>query len=145
MIWRLTVECLWGWYLEDECIRTIEIHSTATLYDLHEAIQAAVDFDHDHPFEFYAGRNYKNRKLRLDDVAPRRGSMSAYSGTTLDEVYPLPKGLRLFYHFDFGDNWCFGISKSRKKATEAEAGVVYPRVVESIGPNPFQYGPPRDE
>ena len=145
MIWTLRIVCLWGWYLEDECIRTMEIDSKATLYDLHEAIQDAVDFDRDHPFEFYAGRNHKNRKLLFDEVSPRRGSTNVFSATTIDEVYPLPKGLRLFYHFDFGDNWYFGITRSRKKPTEAEAGVNYPRVIESVGPNPFQYGPPREE
>lgn len=144
MIWTLKIDCLWGWYLEDECVRVIEIDSRATLDDLHEAIQDAVEFSKDHPFEFYGGRNRKNRKLLFDGVAPRRGSMSVYSGTTLDQVYPLPKGLRLFYHFDFGDNWYFGISKSQKKPTEPITGIKYPRVVERIGPNPFQYGPPSD-
>jgi hypothetical protein len=145
MIWTLKIECLWGWHLEDDCVRVVEIDAKSTLYDLHEAIQDAVHFDRDHPFEFYAGRNRKNRKLLFDETSPRKGSWNAYSGTTLDQVYPLPKGLRLFYHFDFGDNWYFAISRSRKKPSEPQAGIDYPRVVERIGPNPFQYGPPLEE
>jgi hypothetical protein len=123
----------------------MEIDSGDTLFDLHQAIVRSVDFYEDHGFEFYAGRNRKNRKLRFDQSSPRKGSQSVYSGTTLEQVYPLPKSLRLFYHFDFGDNWYFGISRSRTRPTEPEPGLTYPRVVERMGPNPFQYGPPRED
>jgi hypothetical protein len=57
-----------------------------------------------------------------------------------DGVYPLPKSCKLYYHFDFGDDWYFGIRKIRKKPHEPAAGVTYRRVVEAIGPNPPQYG-----
>jgi hypothetical protein len=39
--------------------------------------------------------------------------------------------------FDFGDNWTFEIRRQRK-VKEPEAGVKYPRVVKTIGPNPEQ-------
>jgi len=45
---------------------------------------------------------------------------------------------RLYYLFDFGDNWKFEIRRHRK-TKEAEAGVEYPRVVMTSGPNPEQY------
>ncbi len=139
LIWTLRVECEWGRYLEDECIRVIEISSTATLFDLHDAIQDAVDFDRDHLFEFFAGRHHRNRKLVFADDFDWEASAAAYAAITLDRVYPLSKGLKLFYHFDFGDDWYFGIRKSRKKPWEPEVGVQYPRVVEATGPNPEQY------
>ena len=41
--------------------------------------------------------------------------------TALNEVYPL-KGMKLFYHFDFGDSWMFTIKKGRKKK-HVEKGV----------------------
>lgn len=139
MIWTLSVECVSGWYLEENCKRIIEIKSNSSLYDLHYAIQDAVGFGDDHPFEFYAGRNYRNRKLffgiDLDDGDP----IGSYSDLTLAQVYPLPNNLILFYHFDFGDNWYFEIRKSRKQPTEPVDGVKYPRVIEKVGPNPVQY------
>ena len=63
MIWTLRIECVWGWHLEEECVRVIEIDSESSLDDLHNAIQDAVDFDRDHPFEFTAGRSRRNRKV----------------------------------------------------------------------------------
>ena len=145
MIWTLKVECLCGWYLEDDCVRVIEIDSHDTLFDLHQAILRSVNFGEDHGFEFYAGRNFKNRKLQFDQSSPIENSNSVYYDTLIEQVYPLPKSLRLFYHFDFGDNWYFGISRSRSKPTEPEPGVIYPRVVEHIGQNPLQYGSPCED
>ena len=67
MIWTLRIECVFGLYLEEECIRTIEIDTGSSLFDLHDTIQDVVDFDRDHLFEFFAGRNYRNRKVVFED------------------------------------------------------------------------------
>lgn len=53
MILTLTIEGIGRTYLEDQCVRVIEIDENASLYDLHEAIQDAVGFGRDHPFEFF--------------------------------------------------------------------------------------------
>ncbi len=145
MLWTLRIECVFGLYLEEECIRTIEIDSGSSLFDLHETIQDAVDFDRDHLFEFFAGRNYRNRKVVFEDSFDWEESGDIYTETTLEQVYPLPKSCKLYYHFDFGDDWYFEIRKSRKKPREPEPGVRYPRIVESIGPAPQQYGSWEDE
>ena len=53
MIMTLTIECVRGTCLKEQCIRVIEIDEDACLYDLHDAIQDAFDFGRDHPFEFF--------------------------------------------------------------------------------------------
>jgi hypothetical protein len=71
------------------------------------------------------------------------GRPMPYSGcehVTLEGLFPLPKNMKLFYHFDFGDDWRFEIRKMRNKPKEPEAGVRYPRVIEKKGPNLHQYG-----
>ena len=136
MIWTLRIECVYGFYLEKECIRTIEIDSGTSLFKLHDTILDIVKFDRDHHFEFFAGRNHRNRKLFFEE---------SYDFTTLEQVYPLPKSCKLYYHFDFGDDWYFEIRKGRKKPRDPEPGARYPRVVESIGPAPQQYGNWEDE
>ena len=144
MIWTLKIECVLGRYLSDEWVRVIEIDSRTTLSDIHEEIQDEIGFDRDHLFEFFAGRN--TRKRDIDFAGEESWAMpwgdvcDRYSELKLENIYPLPKGLKLFYHFDFGDDWYFKINKSRKKPREPEAGVQYPRIVKSIGPNPDQYG-----
>lgn len=132
MIVTLKVECVYGRFLEEACIRTIEIPYESTLYDLHYAIQEAVGFDDDHLFEFYAGRHERNRKVVFGD---EQGPVDL----TLEEIYPLQRRLNLYYLFDFGDSWTFKITKSRKKPKPPEEGVVYPRVTASVGKNPVQY------
>jgi hypothetical protein len=132
MVITLRVECIFGIYIEEECIRTIDIQSDATLYDLHRIIQESVAFDDDHLFEFYAGRHERNRKMSFGDSEENLD-------TSLDEIYPLEKGLKLYYLFDFGDSWTFKISKSRRKPKPPEDGVTYPVVTERIGKNPVQY------
>jgi hypothetical protein len=41
-------------------------------------------------------------------------------------------GMKLYYWFDFGDDWTFEIKKSRKKI-EKKDNVKYPRIVKKIG------------
>ena len=140
MIWTLKVTCVWGRYFTKDCVRVLEIDARDSLYDLHEAIQTVVDFDRDHPFEFIAGRHRRNRKIVFaSNCDSWEHAAQLYSDLTLEQIYPLPDSLRLFYHFDFGDDWYFDIRKLRKRPFEPEPGVNYPRVIESVGPNPEQY------
>jgi len=143
MIWTIKIKCEWGRYIEEECIRTLEIDEETTLYDLHLVIQELVDFDNDHLFEFFAGRHFRNRKLVFAEEETwdfdYEGAMADYEQMPLNKIYPLPKGLQLFYHFDFGDNWYFKIMRSRKKPKMPENGIEYPQLIESIGQAPKQY------
>jgi hypothetical protein len=118
----------------------MEIDSQSSLLELHDAIQEAVDFDGDHLFEFFAGRNWRNRKLVFENSFDWEASFDIYDTITLEQVYPLPKSCKLYYHFDFGDDWYFEIKLSRKRPQEPEVDVTYPRIIEVIGPNPAQYG-----
>jgi len=47
-------------------------------------------------------------------------------------------GFKLYYLFDYGDNWLFQIKKLRKRIVE-DVKIKYPRIVTSIGINPKQY------
>jgi len=105
--------------------RTIEVKEDCTLQNLHKYIQKIVDFDDDHLYEFYVGKNPRNRAYTV----PKK--------TKLNEIYPLT-GYKIYYHFDFGDSWLFEIKKSRKKKTESKQ-TKYPALIESSGVNPEQY------
>jgi pRiA4b ORF-3-like protein len=179
MIYTLTIDCVWGAYWREACRRVIEMRADAGLFDLHYAIQDAVRFDNDHPFEFYAARTERSRPrypigaeafeqsvggvpddpmqemlqcsgIRRgfrDEIIPPASQMEGLKWATrlagmedpgLDEIFPLPKPLKLYYWFDFGDDWKFEIKKARQEK-EAEPRVKYPRVIERAGPNPVQY------
>ena len=137
-IWTLRVKLP---RIRSECVRVIEIGSKASLLDLHEAIQDAVDFDDDHLFEFYVGRNPNNRAFAVcgEPNWETFNPLKAYGNIKLSTVWPLPKGMNLYYLFDFGDHWLFQVNKTRHKDKEPQPGVVYPRVIEAKGKNPVQY------
>ncbi len=138
-IYTLTVECVSGRYFEEDCVRVIEIEEKASLHDLHLAIQDAVEFDNDHLFDFYAGRHPSyQKKIWFGNEDEWENRNIAYEDIELRRVYPLKKGFKLYYLFDWGDEWIFWVRKGRRTMKTAQ-GVSYPRVTEQRGPNPEQY------
>jgi hypothetical protein len=116
---------------------TIEVSDIYSLFDLHLFIQDITGFDNDHLFEFYAGRNYRNRKITFSDNSGYPDDGGDYEKIKLKDIFPL-KGLKLYYLFDYGDNWLFEIRKSRKKV-KVQSGVKYPRVFIENGVKLRQY------
>jgi len=143
MIMTLRVTTEWGLYVEEVCMREIEIASDDTLMGLHYAIQDAVDFDCDHMFEFFYGRHPRNRKVVFeseDQMLDFENPLEFYETIPLATVWPVPaKGVQLFYHFDFGDNWYFKVRKMSRKDKTPNPKVQYPRVIKKERPNPKQY------
>ena len=60
-----------------------------------------------------------------------------YENILLKDIYPL-KGLKLYYLFDFGNNWLFEMRKSRKTA-KLRHDIEYPCVVSDNGIKQRQY------
>ena len=139
MIITLTIDCVWGAYLKKQCIRVIEIDEQSCLHDLHSAIQDAVDFGPDHPYEFflanssspYAAKQWLTEKEEWEDKE------DDFFRIRLADIWPTGRK-KLYYLFDFGDKWTFEIRKKRG-TKEPESGITYPRLIETIGPNPEQY------
>ena len=143
MIYTLTVECVFGMYLTNRCIRVMEFTEDASLFDLHNAIQDTVNFGRDHPFEFYtANSRYTGKKIWLTLKEKWEEKLDDFIRVKLKDVWPLGRK-RLYYCFDFGDRWTFEIRKAKgKKLPDPE--VCYPRVIKAIGPNPKQYPIPEE-
>ena len=115
----------------------VEVPDICSLFDLHLFIQKIIDFDNDHLFEFYAGKSDRNRKIEFSNNSGYPHDGGAYESILLKDIYPL-KGLKLYYLFDFGDNWLFEIRKSRKKA-RSQQDTEYPRVASDNGIKLRQY------
>jgi hypothetical protein len=134
VLWILKVELLFGSYAEGDWEGLIEIEPSSTLEDLHFAIIKSVKFDNDHLYEFYISRTERSRdRLRFDD---ENGEIYEKK---LASLYPLEKGKKLYYLFDYGDHWLFKITKSRKKPQAPKSGVKYPRLLSTEGKVPEQY------
>jgi hypothetical protein len=104
---------------------------------LHLFIKKIIDFENDHLFEFYAGRNERNRKIEFSDNPGYPYDGGDYESILLKDIYPF-KGLKLYYLFDLGDNWLFEIRKSRKKA-KVQQDTKYPRIISDNGIKLRQY------
>jgi hypothetical protein len=116
---------------------TIEVPDICSLFDFHLFIQKTIAFEDDHLFEFFAGRNDRNRKIIFSEESGYPDNEDIYENIILKNIYPL-KGLKLYYLFDFGDNWLFEIKKRRKKAVPLR-DTEYPRVVTENGVKLRQY------
>ena len=151
MIAELTIECVWGRYLKNRCVKVVEFDLEDSLYDLQRFILGSVDFDCDHMSAFFVGKNpnpysrsniatYKQEEDDFfDDYDEEEDIGPGSYDTALSEIYPLPPKYKLYYHFDFGDDWVFSIKKGRKKPYPPVPGVKYPHLIREIGANPEQY------
>ena len=129
------VTLLFGAYAEAPWEGTLEIDPASTLVDLHLAILKAIGFDNDHLCEFYIARTPRSRsRVRFD----AEDNEEIYE-TTLESLYPLEKGRKLHYLFDYGDHWLFRISKCRTGPRKPVKGTKYPRLVGMTGSKPVQY------
>jgi len=111
----------------------IELDDSSTTEDLHYIIQQAVEFDDDHLYEFFLANS--NRSHNRDTVSTYEDADTII----LANIFPLAKGKKFFYLFDYGDNWVFQISRSRKAPFVPVSGTRYPRLVSETGEIPEQY------
>jgi hypothetical protein len=160
MIWTLQIKLLAGRWANKPWAATIALDASSTLEDLHYIIQQAVDFDNDHLYGFFVARTPRSRdRVRYDcnyenddedegeDKSEGEDESEEYDDngddrlytTTLESLFPLPKDRKLFYQFDYGDDWIFQISRTRNKPFEAEPGIDYPRLIGESGEKPRQY------
>ena len=139
MIMTLKTTLIRGRYYEHEWSANIELDESSTLAEFHDAIQMAVDFENDHMFCFYRSRTDRSRDREYFD--DENGLLFS---KTLKDVFPLPPKQSFFYLFDWGDEWIFKISPTRKRPHEPAAGVTYPKMDGGSGTMPVQY-PTDDE
>ena len=111
----------------------IEIDDSSTMEDLHYVIQHAVEFDDDHLYEFYTANSHRSNN---------RDIICTYEDANtimFARIFPLTKGKKLFYLFDYGDNWVFQVSRSRKAPFVAKREIQYPQIIGGTGERPKQY------
>jgi hypothetical protein len=137
-IYTLNIFNIWG-PVDDKNFweAVIEVPDICSLFDFHLFIQNILNFDNDHLFDFYAGRNERNRQVIFSERSGSPYDGGDYESIILKAIFPL-KGLKLYYIFDYGDNWLFEIRKSRKK-TKGQLGAEYPRIVSENGIKLRQY------
>lgn len=115
-------------------IRVIEIEEDTTLEGLHYVIQELSGFDDDHLYEYFISNEpYSREKVRFNEENEK-----IYTAT-ISDLYPLNAHKKIFYLFDYGENWIFRIKKLSRKAKARDPAIDYPIVIRSQGENPEQY------
>lgn len=131
-VYAFKVKFMW----DKRIYRTIELRSEQTLDDLHYAIQRAIKWDADHLYSFYMnGQKYDQRYAF---ACPYEDDRPPWTDEAIIGELGLVTKHKFLYYFDYGDSHEFevqvvGISP------QAEPGE-YPRVVDSRGEAPSQYG-----
>ena len=133
--------------------RLIEILDTQTLEDLHEIIYSAFDRYDEHLYSFYLtrkqSRSFTTRKnapefthpLGLNDVALFNLFMHKKEKHDASKTKIMDLGLKekdkMYYLFDFGDEWWHEITLLSIIETKRKQGL--PRIVKKVGESPPQY------
>lgn len=131
------------WFEEyEDVIRVIEIKSTQTFLDLHNAIQDAVGFDKSQLASFYLSDDQWKKGLEItleqmgdedDDEAP----LLIMKQTRLCDVINDPHQ-KFVYVFDFLEMWTFCVELTGINIKE-DAKTKYPVCIKSTGMSPKQY------
>jgi hypothetical protein len=115
--------------------RSVQLPLTATLGDLHAAIQVLFGWDGDHLHVFHAGG------VRYSDPFYELEGTEDEEEARLRDAFP-PGGPKITYVYDFGADWVHEIT--RQKMITLEPGQDYPVCVAFGGNSPVEY-PSGDE
>jgi hypothetical protein len=122
-------------YAKPPVWRSVQLPLTATLGDLHAAIQVLFGWDGDHLHVFHAGGvRYSDPSCELEETGDEEDAR-------LRDAFP-PGGLKVTYVYDFGADWIHEIT--RQKMITLEPRQDYPVCVAFGGNSPVEY-PSGDE
>ena len=113
--------------------RRIAIPADQTLDTLASAILNAVEFDHDHLYDFL----YQNRFGVLERVNHPYMDEGPWTSEVLVGDVPLRVGQTMTYVFYFGDRWEFSVTL---ECVDLDMAIEEPVVLERHGEPPVQYG-----
>jgi hypothetical protein len=116
--------------------RTIELRSEQTLDALHCAIQRAIGWDADHLYSFFVGGVAHEGRYRFS--CPYEEDRPPWTDEAVVSELGLTKGHRFLYYFDYGD--CHEFEVEVVDVQPQGGPGEYPRVVDSKGDAPPQYG-----
>lgn len=94
--------------------------------------------DQDALFTFFIARADRGKRTCLIETDGWDDGPDEGCELPLRSIFPLPKRMKLYYWFDFGDDWIFQIGK-KGQPKPANPRAKYPRVIAKTGRKPVQY------
>jgi len=120
---------------KEDVIRDIEIEQTATMEDLHNAINQSYGFGGQEMASFYISNDMWEQKeeIVLFDMGEEE-SLARVMGETLLEDVVSEKQTKLIYIYDFLTMWTFLVELA--EIAESESGMIYPNLMFAHGEIP---------
>ena len=122
-------------YSKPVIMRRIEVPLSASLYILHEAIQAVMLFENDHLFRFDVGPRGHETSYGIPDPDGFMDVIDA-KHATLNQLIDA-KSNKFTYTYDFGDDWRHTITV--EAVTPVDPAFTYPRFIDGA-----RRAPPED-
>lgn len=119
--------------LDKKTWRKIGVSSGDVLDDLHDAIQAAFEFDNDHLYEFSFRNRFGLTQRVVHPICEEEFSTDEFKIKDL----PLRIGERMEYLFDFGDQWRF--TAELEEIQPPNPKFKKAKILETRGESPEQY------
>ena len=135
-VFTLSIDYVGGGYPGEKFQRVIEVPSNMHLLSLHKLIQHLTGFNDDKISDFYIASSIRGKKEWFKRAGVWKQAGIAAFDTAIDQVFISKTKRKLYYSFDFGDNWIFEVG--RKGEVEAPLyHMQYPRIVHSRGFRPI--------
>ena len=110
--------------------RRVEVPAGITLKDLHDAIQAVMDWEDAHLYLYYIGRQTVGGPS-LTDLTSRDGERAASAGRVRLSDLAARNVKRFQYVYDMGDSWEHDVKI--EKVLPADPRQTYPRFIDGAG------------
>ena len=118
----------------EDVYREIEIKSTQTFEDFHNAIVQSIGFDNMHDASFYISDDYyrKGEEIKLKAVEGSRQMKKCKMALLIDDPHQ-----KFVYVYDPKTQWTFMIELLKIVPDDVKAN--YPKVAKSVGESPKQH------
>ena len=134
-VYTLSIDYVGGGYREEKFQRIIEVPCDLSLSSLHQLIQHLTGFKGDTIHDFYVASSIRGRKIWFTRAGKWEADGLSAFDAPIDQVFVSGTKRKLYYSFEYGDNWIVEIG--RKGDKEAPVfNLDYPRIVHARGMRP---------
>jgi len=135
-VYTLSIDYVGGGYPGEKFQRIIEVPCDMSLSSLHVLIQYMTGFNDEKIHDFYVASSIRGRKIWFKRGGEWKADGESAFAEPIDRVFISKTKRKLYYSFEFGDNWIFEIGrKGEKEAPLCDKN--YPRIVHARGMRPI--------
>lgn len=135
-VYTLSIDYVGGGYLGEKFQRVIEVPCDMSLCALHKLIKHLTGFNDDNIHDCYVASSIRGKKIWFKRRGQWKTDGEPAFENSIDQVFISKTKRKLYYSFEFGDNWIFEIGRKGDKGPPM-FDRSYPRIVHSRGMRPI--------